>query len=191
MKLSHLICASLVACYALTAKADYQLNFVTANGGSSNPVFDVDGSTRLNTAFLGQLYAGANSGSLVAIGSAVQFGTVGGTPNAGANGFIIGSTVTGTSASLIGGSAGVYQLRAWTGGATYEIAAATVGAKIGSSSVQNVTFGGTPASGPAILPPDSSLHASFTLSTVAAVPEPATLALGLFGAAGLIFRRRK
>lgn len=188
MKLSHLICASLVACYALTAKADYQLNFVTANGGSSNPVFDVDGTTRLGPTFFGQLYAGANSGSLVAIGSAVQFGTVGGSPNVGAIGFIIDNAVTATSGTLIGGSAGVYQLRAWTGGATYGIAAATAGAKIGSSSVQNVIFGGTPASGPAVLPPDASLHSSFALTVV---PEPATIALGLFGPAGMFFRRRK
>jgi len=191
MKLSNLLCASLVACYALTARADYQLNFVTANGLSGNPVFDVNGTTALNTTFFGQIYAGANAGSLAAIGSAVQFGTVGGTPNAGANGFIIGNTVTATSGSLFGGSAGVYQLRAWTGAATYELAATTVGAKIGSSSVQNVTFGGTPSGGGAPLtPPDVSLHSSFALTTVS-VPEPATIALGLFGAAGLVFRRRK
>lgn len=191
MKIAHLVCTSLVAFFALTAKADYQLNFVTSNGGSSNPVFDVDGTTRLNTTFFGQIYAGANSGSLAAIGSAVQFGTVGGTPNVGANGFIIGTTVSQVSGSLFGGSAGVYQLRAWSGAATYELAAATVGAKIGSSSVQSVTFGGVPSGGGAPLtPPDVSLHGSFQLSTVA-VPEPATIALGLFGAAGLLIRRRK
>jgi len=181
----------MIALSALTAKADYQLNFVTANGGSSNPVFDVDGTTKLNSTFFGQIYAGADAGSLVAIGSAVAFGTVGGTPNAAADGFIIGNTVPATSASLFGGSAGVYQLRAWTGAATYEAASATIGAKIGSSSVQNVTFGGTPSGGGAPLtPPDVSLHSSFALTTVA-VPEPATIALGLFGAAGLLIRRRK
>lgn len=191
MKIQSLLCAAAVlAVGALDAKADYQLNFVTANGVSGNPVFDVDGTTRLDSSFLGQIYAGADAQSLVAVGSAVQFGTVGGTPNAAANGFIIGNTVSATSGSLFGGSAGVYQLRAWTGAATYEAATSTLGAKIGSSTVQSVTFGGTPNGGGAPLtPPDVSLHGSFAVTTV--VPEPATIALGIFGAAGLLVRRRK
>ena len=191
MKIKSIVCTALVALCAMTAKADYQLNFATANSGSSNPVFDVDGTTKLDSTFFGQIYAGANAGSLVAVGSAVQFGTVGGTPIAGANGFIIGTSVSATSGSLFGGSSGVYQLRAWTGAATYELASTTVGAKIGSSAVQNITFGGTPNGGGApITPPDVNLHNSFALTSVA-VPEPATIALGLFGAAGLFIRRRK
>ncbi len=191
MKITNVICTVLVALSTFTAKADYSLNFVTANGGSSNPVFDVGGSTPLNSTFFGQIYAGANSGSLAAIGSAVQFGTIGGNVLAAANGFIIGNTVLATSDSLFGGSAGVYQLRAWTGASTFEGASSTVGAKIGSSTIQNITgFGGTPSGGGTpVVPPDVSLHGSFTLATV--VPEPATVALGLFGAAGLLFRRRK
>jgi hypothetical protein len=186
MKIKTLLCASVVALSALTAKADFQLNFVTSNAGSSNPVFDVDGTTKLNNTFFGQIYAGAVGGSLAAIGSPVQFGTIGGNPNAAANGFIIGNTVTGTSGTLFGGSAGVYELRAWTGAATYELAVSN-GQKYGSSIVQNVTFGGTPSGGGApITPPDVSLHPSF-----AVVPEPGTIALGLFGAAGLLIRRRK
>ena len=192
MKITNVICTVLVALSTFTAKADYSLNFVTANGGNSNPVFDVDGVTPLNSTFFGQIYAGANNGSLAAIGSAVQFGTVGGNVNTFANGFIIDNAVTATSGSLFGNSAGVYQLRAWTGASTYEAASVIVGAKIGSSTIQNITgFGGTPSGGGTpIVPPDVSLHGSFTLSTVA-VPEPATLALGLFGAAGMLFRRRK
>ena len=192
MKITNVICTVLVALSTFTAKADYSLNFVTANGGNSNPVFDVGGSTPLNSTFFGQIYAGANAGSLAAIGSAVQFGTIGGNVNAQANGFIIDNTVLATSGSLFGGSAGVYQLRAWTGASTFEGASSTVGAKIGSSTIQNITgFGGTPSGGGTpVVPPDVSLHGSFTLATVA-VPEPATVALGLFGAAGLLFRRRK
>jgi len=191
MKIQTVICAAALALFAANAKADFQLNFVTANSGQSNPVFDVNGTTTLNSTFFGQIYAGANAGSLAAIGTAVQFGTVGGTVNAAANGFIIGNSVTGTSGSLFGGSAGVYQLRAWTGAATYELASTTIGAKIGSSAVQNITFGGTPNGGGAPLtPPDVNLHSSFALTTVV-VPEPATIALGLFGAAGLLIRRRK
>jgi len=191
MKLQSIICAGALALFAVTARADFQLNFVTANGTQNNPVFDVNGTTRLNSTFFGQIYAGANAGSLAAIGAPLQFGVVGGSANALADGFIIGNAVTGTSASLFGGSAGVYQLRAWTGAATYELASTTIGAKIGSSAVQNITFGGTPNGGGAPLtPPDVSLHSSFALTTVV-VPEPATIALGLFGAAGLLMRLRK
>jgi len=192
MKTTNVICTILVALSTFTAKADYSLNFVTANGGNSNPVFDVDGVTPLNSTFFGQIYAGASGGSLAAIGSAVQFGTVGGNVNTFANGFIIDNAVTATSGSLFGGSTGIYQLRAWTGASTYEAASSTVGAKIGSSSqVVILALGGTPSGGGTpVVPPDVSLHGSFSVSTVA-VPEPATLALGLFGAAGMLFRRRK
>lgn len=187
---SLLFAAAVVAVSSVTAKADYQINFSTANGGTSNPVFDVDGTTKLNNTFFGQLYTGANASSLVAIGSIVAFGTVGGNPVSGAEGFIINDTISVTSSSLFGGSSGVYQLRAWQGASTYELAQTTVGAKIGSSSVQTVTFGGVPSGGGAPLtPPDASLHGSFALTVV--VPEPATIALGLFGAAGLFIRRRK
>lgn len=193
MKTTNVICTVLVALSTFTAKADYSLNFVTANGSGSNPVFDVGGSTRLNSTFFGQIYAGANAGSLAAIGSPVQFGTIGPSVDTAANGFIIGNTALATSGSLFGGSAGVYQLRAWTGASTFEAASVIAGAKIGSSTIQNITaFGGTPsAGGTPVLPPNVDLHGSFTLSTVVAVPEPATLALGLFGAAGMLFRRRK
>lgn len=183
------IAAILVAVASLvsTARADYEVTFNTANGGLSNPVFDVDGTTRLDSTFFGQIYAGVNAGSLVAIGTAKQFGTVGGSVNSGANGFIIeGTTPSGTSA-ITPGTAIVYQLRAWKGAATYELATATAGAKIGNSATTAITVQGPPSLTTA---PNTDLHASFSLSVVS-VPEPATLALGLFGAAGMLIRRRK
>lgn len=102
------------------------------------------------------------------------------------NGFLNGGEVNVTSATIGGGGAGFYQMRAWVGGATFDDAANT---KVGSSAVTALTFGGTPLppGGAALAPTDLNLHASFAV----AVPEPATLALGLFGAAGLLFRRRK
>lgn len=185
MKLKSLILAALLG-VALSAKANFDVTFNTANGTLSNPVFDVNGTTTLDATFFGQIYAGANVGSLVAIGNAVQFGTVGGTVNAGANGFIINNTVT-TVSSINSGDTIVYQLRAWTGAATYELASVTPGAKIGNSATTSITVGGPPSLSTA---PNTSLHSSFALTAVS-VPEPATIALGIFGAAGLLARRRK
>jgi hypothetical protein len=181
---SRVVC--ILALSALAAKADYQVTFVTANDLSLNPVLDVDGTTRLDTTFMGQIYIGANAGSLAAVGSAVQFGTVGGTPLTAANGFIFSGAIPVTSSSVSGDTL-VYQLRAWKGAATYEAALVTVGAKVGSSATTSIVVGGPPS---LAAPPNTSLHGGFTLSTVA-VPEPATIALGLFGAAGLLIRRRK
>jgi len=173
---------------AFPALADYQIQFLTYNAGLSNPVFDTDGTTRVGNTFLGQLYTGTSSGALSAIASPQSFLTGGGA------GFIeVGSALTITSASIGGGTTGFYQLRVWnaSAGSSYETAAATAGAKIGFSAVTPVTFGGTPLGGGlAVLVPQANLHSSFNLSTVA-VPEPATVALGLFGAAGMLIRRRK
>ncbi|MEN9574178.1 MAG: hypothetical protein RL514_2033 [Verrucomicrobiota bacterium] len=182
--------ALLVSLAVTSAKADYQIQFLTYNGTFSNPVFDVNGTTPLaGSAFLGQLYTGTSAGSLSAIGAATAF-----LPLGAGDGYIEAvGTIAQPSGSIFGGTAGFYQLRVWNaaGGANYEIASATAGAKIGSSAVTAVTFGGSPNGGGApITPPQANLHSSFALSTVA-VPEPASLALGLFGAAGLLFRRRK
>lgn len=181
--------AVLVALMAsvLISKADYQVTFNTANDTSSNFVLDVDGTTKLDSTFFGQIYAGADAGSLVAIGTAKQFGTVGGTVNALANGFIIDNIVSSGTSAITPGTTAVYQLRAWKGASTYEAALATVGAKVGTSATTSIVVQGPPS---LTTPPNTSLHAGFQLSTVA-VPEPATIALGLFGAAGLLIRRRK
>ena len=196
--LTKIILTGLLACsYALTASANYEIKFLSGNGTLSNPVFDVGGSA-LNSAsflsgsaFLGQLYVGANAGSLGAIGTAQSFLTGGGA------GFINQSGVLSiTDATLNPGSSAVYQLRVWEAskGASHEIASGVIGAKIGSSAVTAVTLGGTvPGVGgnpDTLLSAQANLHSAFGLTTVA-VPEPATLALGLFGAAGLLFRRRK
>jgi len=104
----------------------------------------------------------------------------------GNQGFLNAGTINLASGSLGGGSAGFYQVRAWTGGASFTDGANT---KTGSSAVTAITFGGTPlGGGTAIAPPDLNRHAHFA---IVAVPEPATIALGLFGAAGLFIRRRK
>lgn len=187
MKIKTLIATAALVTLAFSSKADYQVTFNTANDPSSNFVLDIDGTTKLDSTFFGRIYAGANEGSLVAIGTAIQFGTVGGVLNSFANGFIINNIIPSGTSAITPGTVAVYQLRAWKGAADYETALVTVGAKVGSSIAQNITVQGSPS---ITTPPNTSLHAGFQMSTVA-VPEPATLALGLFGAAGLLFRRRK
>lgn len=147
--------------------------------GSGNPVVSA-GTLANNTTKVDFLF-GASSGNLDH--SSGIFTLAAGLPF---NGFLNGGVVNVTSATIGGGGAGFYQMRAWVGGATFSDAANT---KKGSSAVTGITFGGTPlAGGTAIASPDLNLHASFAVVTV---PEPATLALGLFGAAGLFIRRRK
>ena len=187
-------CLAVVNAHAAVPRGE--IIFVTSNQGSSNFILDVDGTTKVGTGFFGQLYVGVNSVNLQKVGSAVEFGTGG-----AALGFIAASPSTvswntplnGTTMP-VGDGAGVYVLRAWSGagGSTFESASTTVGAKIGSSTAFNVLqFGGVTANdGTSSAFPFANQHAGFTLSTVA-VPEPATLALGLFGAAGLFIRRRK
>lgn len=178
---------------ALTPRGE--IVFVTDDGGSGNPVFDVNGTTRLGSGFYGQLYVGLAANSLQAVGSAIEFGTGGaGLGFLAAPATVFWNSPLNATTMPVGDQAGVYVLRAWSGsaGSTFESASSTVGAKVGSSTVQNVTgFGGVNASGnPSGNFAFANTHASFSLSTVA-VPEPTTLALGLFGAAGLLIRRRK
>jgi len=186
--ISHACLLSVLVFSAVSAKADAQLTFFTFGGGT---VFDVNGTTALDSNFKGQIYAGTSAGSLTAYSPIAQFGFVGGNANASFNGFIAdGSTITLTG---LNPGAGFYQLKAWqsSAGSTFEAASLVAGAKVGSSAVTAITFGGTPVGGGTGTPgPNTSTFASFSLSTVA-VPEPATIALGLFGAAGLFIRRRK
>lgn len=156
---------------------------------STGAVFDLNGTTGLDSTFKGQVYAGTSSGSLTAITPIASFATAGGNVIASFNGFLIDNSTL-TMAGVNPG-AGFYQLKVWqaSAGASFEIASTVFGAKVGSSAVTGITFGGTPLAGGNGTPgPNID---SFTSFSVVAVPEPATLALGIFGAAGLLFRRRK
>lgn len=203
MKIHSFASSALVAVVllaAVNAKGAAEMTFFTVPTSftignplpSTGAVFDLNGSTGLDSTFKGQVYAGTSSGSLTALTPVASFATAGGNAIASFNGFLIdNSTLT---VAGVNPGAGFYQLKVWqsSAGASYEIASAVVGAKVGSSAVTAITFGGTPLAGGQGTPgPNIDNFTSFSVSTVAAVPEPATLALGLFGAAGLLFRRRK
>lgn len=193
--LKYSLMAALAVFLTTSAQAYYQIKFYTLNNDTTptNPIFDTDSTTKLlgSAGYVGQLYVQVGAGSFTAIGSAVSF------LNGGAAGFITGGAtpdiiVQDTSVQTT--TSGAYQVRVWNtaNGSTYEAAAATVGAKVGASSTVSVNLLGydhlTASAPPGY--PTANGFASFSLSTVA-VPEPATIALGLFGAAGLLIRRRK
>ena len=180
---------------AATSRADYVITFFTFNAGNSalGVVFDTGGVTPLGSGFSGQIYAGANAGSLAAIGSRANFIDGFGSISAG--------DITVTSASLNPGDAGAYQLKAWdnVGGTitSYE-AAVAAGRKVGESAIVGLggtvqtsgfVLGGTiPGTPPTVISAPVNLHPSFS---VALVPEPGLMTLGLLGAAGLFLRRRR
>jgi hypothetical protein len=163
-------------------------------GARVAPVTDVGVTNRLSgSGFSAQLFAAsginAPSNSLVAAESRVQFRT-------GSNvGFVPTSTVTINSftGSAVdptvtvtpteGGPATV-QMRAWDAAfPTYDAAIAGNG-KYGWSNILNL-----PATGGGLTPPVNLVGLQgFSLVQV---PEPSTIALGAFGLAALLFRRRK
>jgi len=192
MKIKAVLTGLFVMGAALTAKANYDITFQTFDPAdfTQHLVLDVGGAPVTGPSFLGQLYVGANAGSLAAIGNPVAFSPSG----SGGEGFIADATISVTDATLNAGSPAVYALRAWnaSAGASFEAASLVVGAHVGSSSVTPITLGGTvPGTPPTLLTATANLHPSFTLATVTAVPEPSVLALGLIGGAALILRRRK
>lgn len=191
------LAAAVAALSVVSARADYQISFDTLNDPSTptNPIFDVGGVTRLqgSAGFVGQIYtsfSSVNGGAFTAIGPVTSF------LNSGGAGFIVANPrdVTVVNASVTANpSPGSYQVRVWNtaNGATYEAASAVIGAHVGISSSVSANFAGY-VNGQLAPPsfPQANGFGSFSLGIVA-VPEPATLALGLFGAAGLLARRRK
>lgn len=192
--LKHLALAAAIALTATSTQAAYQIQFNTLNDPSTptNPVFDFGGSTKLlgSAGFVGQLYVQIGAGAFTAIGTSQSF------LNGGAAGFIAPAVpdITVNDAAVVSTTAANYQLRVWNtaNGSTFEAASGVNGAHVGSSSSVAVNLlGYNPATQSAPIGyPQANGFSSFSLSVVA-VPEPATLALGLFGAAGLFIRRRK
>jgi len=178
MKKLAIIAVSLLG--ALSAMA--QGRFINENGGSSvngvvnAPVTDVDGVTKASgPSYSAQAYiAAAGSGNYTAVGAPVPF-------DINIPGYFYGgttiTTLTGDASVLIR----VYQ----TALGSYQTAASTAGAKIGSFAPVTVTLSTGTSPDPVLLG-----LAPITLTTVV-VPEPSTIALGVVGAAALLLRRRR
>lgn len=180
---------ALVISAASPAFASISMNGLTFNSGNTSlgaVYFDTVGGTPADSTVKVDFLFGASSGNLDH--SSAVFTIVSGQQgylNAGT--FNVTTTTAGGAATIFGGQSGFYQMRAWTAGATFADAGNT---KVGTSAVTAITFGGSNSGNTQTFAPvDLNLHPSFAITT--AVPEPATIALGLFGAAGLLIRRRK
>jgi hypothetical protein len=181
MQLKALLTALVLGALTFSAKADISMNAFTVNGTNLNlgkVYIDTVGGAFADNTVQVKFLLGASSGSLTATSPTF-------TMNVADQGWLNGTSFTITSGSLIGGGTGFYQMVAWQGGSDYGVG----NTRNGASEIKQTPFGGF--NGSTTLPSENlNLHNHFAITSVA-VPEPATLALGLFGAAGLFIRRRK
>lgn len=160
------------------------VNYVPASGINA-PVTDAaDGAKLEGAGWKINLFAGPEGtaeGSLTAVGDPVV-----GFRSGAAAGYwsVISKTVNGVA----GGSPAAMQVRVWDAQYASYDAAVAAGGKAGKSGVfTTATGGGGTPPGPPL--PMIGLTAFSVAGTV--IPEPSTIALGMLGAAALMFRRRK
>lgn len=143
-------------------------------------VFDSAGDP-LNGAegWVAQAYVGMDAASLAPVGGIFAFRSA---PVPAGLGYIAGNAVT--VPGMGNGTDVVVEMRVWNtnNGASYEAASAAFGA-VGASNPVTVTLAEAPA-----LPEDLVGLQSFS---VAIIPEPSTMALGLLGIGALMLRRRR
>jgi hypothetical protein len=169
------------ALFAVGALAQGTVNFAnrvtTATPPLDQPVYvDAMGGAKAGPEYVAQLFAGAAGGSLSAVGSPAAFRSGTGV------GYWVGVPAL-TIPGIAGGSVATIVVKAWEAKyATYDAAVAG-GSKVGASDPFEVTLGG--AGVPPTLPSALAGFKSFAI-----IPEPSTMALGLLGAAVLLFRRR-
>lgn len=163
--------------------ADGEITFFTANADTSKGrIFQVDGVTRLNSTFLGQLYVSDSlNGTYLALGTPVAWS---GSGNINSSTFSIAGTTPGVTTYF-------YKVAAWTAssGATFEQALTASSGLAGISAGTQITLGGTVTTpAPGVITANANTFSNFSL---AAVPEPTTVALAVMGGLGLLARRRR
>lgn len=182
--MKKLLVLSAFAVSGLVAFAQGTINFnnrVTADGINA-PVTDGFGVKLDGIRYQAQLLAGPNAASIVPIVASItpfRTGSV--------TGYFNGGSVA--VATVAPGAVATVQIRAWDtqAGATYDSAVAS-GYGFGTSKVFTVTTGGA-GDPPGV--PGNMLNLGTDGFSLAAVPEPSVVALGLLGAVGLLIRRRK
>jgi hypothetical protein len=179
MNKSILAAVAVIASVGALAQGTLNLSTTKTYVPSDQFVFDADGVTKLEgAAWLAQISVGPAEASLAPVGVASPFltGTLAGKWR--------GSPNPATIASIIPGGAGVAQLYAWDAKYATYADAMNGGGKFGKSEVFAVTTGGQGQ--PPAVPGNLVNFKGFSL-----IPEPSTIALGLLGAASLLFFRRK
>jgi hypothetical protein len=145
------------------------------------PVYQPDGTTGAGPGAVGQLFLVTGGNTYTALTPATTFRD--GSANPIAARYVTQPATAVTVPGVAAGAQASIVLRAWVGapGSSYDTAAIK-----GQSSPITIALGGQPAVGAPI--PDAVLTGlqGFTM-----VPEPSTMALGLLGAAALLYRRRK
>ncbi|MBK9137286.1 MAG: PEP-CTERM sorting domain-containing protein [Verrucomicrobia bacterium] len=178
MKKNILAAVAVIACAGAMAQGTLNLSTTPSAVGSSQVVTESDGVTKLTgPTYVGQLYAGATEASLAPIGNVSPFLTGSGA------GYWRGTPNPIAVPGIALGGSGFAQLWAWDSSFSSFDAALAAG-KAGKSEVFAITTGGH-GEPPAV--PDNLVNfKGFSL-----IPEPSTIALGLLGAASLLFFRRK
>jgi hypothetical protein len=179
--MKKLILAGLLLSLGVGVHAQGTVNF--QNSTSSRVTLPDGTPAPVGSLSLGLYYAPDNNSAFVMLGNSA--GLL-------APGIFIGGTRT-TPTTTAGGASAIFEVKAWSSGyASYDLAAASgdSSAFIGAtSSFSNPT--GNPGAQPPGTPASLSGFTGLQVSAVQAVPEPATILLGLLGAGALFIRRRK
>ena len=147
------------------------------------PVTRPDG-TGAGAGITAQLYLVGAGGALTPLTPTTTFRTT-----SAAAAFFVTEINPFTINGILPGQSATVRMRAWeTAAGSYEAAVGTTFLSGESNDVTIPQLGGTPAGGAPIPTPSLNGLQGFGLT---AVPEPSTIALGVLGAAALLFRRRK
>lgn len=180
-----LITMALTASVCVSTYAQGTIDFRNRITGTLDvPVLAYGGATRLGDAnYVAQLwYSSTQNGSYAAVSGAASVFRTG----TGAGYWNAGTDSTRTLTGIAGGATAWLMVRVWSTAvaADYATALTTPGALHGESTPFSVATGGGGI-------PPASPAAMIGLTSFALVPEPATIALGALGLAGLLFIRRR
>jgi hypothetical protein len=178
MRKTILTAIAVFASVGALAQGTINMNSYPSITGARQNVLNSDGTPVAGADFWVQMYAGASPTSLAPVGAAINFQT-------GAAAGLFRDTAARVVPTVTPGADAIVQIAAWeaSGGSTLE-AAMAAGKKWGKSDPFTVKTGGDGQ--PPALPGNMTNFKGFSL-----IPEPSTIALGLLGAASLLFFRRK
>lgn len=182
MKKLLIALAAVVISVASYAQGTINFNNRFGAGGVDAPVTLGAGGPGPGPSYSAGLYLGAGGSGGLIPGSITTFRD--GAANAALAKYITSISSLAVPGTTAGQQNVTVQMRAWlTSAGSYEAAAATARGSSGDLVIAELGGGPNPAA-------VNNLPASFT-GFVIPVPEPSTIALGVLGAAALLFRRRK